>query len=356
MGGAFAGALAGLGEGMKSYGAAMQENQKMNWLAKQDEVKFEREKNLQLLRDSTQNKFTSSENQRNRDQQQAQYEGNQDFQTSEREASQKYAAQRFDVEKDAKIELLKTELSLQSSQKISDAKQAWVLTEGLSKVSRDRQVAAIKASPQFAEMSKKAQSKVLFSLEHPEAAQALTAMNKLEKFPTEEYSKAYLKGLDLWATKDDNEKAALMKKAAAHGITEEGDLADFFASNVANQATKLDRLIQEEPESKASTTTGTIVTKPLPVAQALSLAKQGKITADMVDAEAKKGTYTAEEVTQIKAAIVPSTITTSALSGPGRSGRNSGGGNVVSGSISSPFSGLQDARAKNQAYLDSLKK
>lgn len=52
----FAGAMRGLGEGMQSFSGTMREKQKMDWTAQQNQLKHERDMNLQKLRDANANK------------------------------------------------------------------------------------------------------------------------------------------------------------------------------------------------------------------------------------------------------------------------------------------------------------
>lgn len=104
------GALMGLGQGMQGYADSIKETQRQNWVAKQEQVKWERQQNLESLRAKNQKQlaeenrtFQAEQGALDRGARQVEIAGNQTFQTSEREAGERARIKEIAARADAEI-------------------------------------------------------------------------------------------------------------------------------------------------------------------------------------------------------------------------------------------------------------
>lgn len=257
------GALAGAGRGIQGYAATMRENEKMSWEAQQNAAAHERKMSIENLKQKGLNQradnemaFRTSEREAGETQSALEFDRRTGVDRENTKLAQDYAIKTQGIQFDQNLEkqqaALKTRLETTSAEELKRAKDLYTFTEDMSTAKRAEQVATLKSSAAFQGLGEKEQQTVLFSMEHPAAAQALAVMNKTDKFPIEQYRLAYSSASEQWDALDKNEKASITQGAASIGLEDPADIRDYYASDVARKATGLDRMIEQGPQGSLS--------------------------------------------------------------------------------------------------------
>lgn len=335
--GGFSGVLAGLGAGLKSYGQSMQETEKMNWLAKQDEVKFERERNLEDLRASR----AAKENQLNRDATKDNMLAGQEFTAEQNESMRTHADQRWREEKTFQADQSKAN-NARADGRIAE-EHAWQI--GREVVAFDKNGIKI-TREEFNKMTPEQQN----TLRSPEDKALADDLAKQGALIDQAATKAQeqrvaaadrLRAMDAKDGKTDPymsfqadciENGVKPSDIIGEGkpMTPEGFKA--ISEFMATQGDDWDERPFDEKVSiikdVGAIALGSGVTRKvpgqatqtpkMPVDQAKTLASKGSVTAEQVDAAVSRGTYTQQEAAEIKAMIPTADKGESAgaLSGP----------------------------------------
>lgn len=248
------GALAGLGRGLQGYATTLQEQQKMDWQSQRDAVAFERQKNLEALRNSNENTRldTKLEAERGMFQDKQKYDIERDRVAEETyqtrlEGEREYTLEQKKLDAKTRRVDLASEIAAKSKANIDSTRAAFELTKDMEVIERTKRVDELKTSEFFLSMPESKQKTVLFAAMHPESAKILSALNKIDKFDTEEYSNAYQKGLDRWDAISDSEKEPILQEAAVLGFESPAELRDYYATTQAQRSTGMERMVKDGP-------------------------------------------------------------------------------------------------------------
>lgn len=267
----FAGAMVGLGKGLQDYSTILGEKQKQDWLTQKDQVMFEREKELNRLREAANMRVAEKTNEmreageesRFTRQQAAQIgsEEREDARWGERFGMQQEAAanqfeKQFGKEKEligirnqAELEQMdkKLEMEMTKAEKFADL--------ALEKDTKKKQniYNQFMSSPEAQKLSPEARDQYGMAILQPEVYKLINGSNQdtsMKKEMMETHSISYNKGLEAWDSVPEKQQKSWDKKAKAAGLPD-GRFA--YAEYVAGQSININGLLSEKKAPSKNT-------------------------------------------------------------------------------------------------------
>lgn len=260
----WSGALAGLGQGMIGYSQILGEKQKQDWLVQRDSVMFERNKELEALRNAN-NLKTAKEQQKMSDESwdnrfvqqnaaQIGAEGREQGRWEDRfllqqAATDKAEDRRFGHEKDLlgmrqgaerSLAIFKNDLDIEKAESIADL----AIKKDIE--GKQKQLDSLMKSDMFNNASPELQEMLKLSTMHPEPFKLIAGTQKdsgMKKEMMQNYSIAYNKALESYDAVPEDKQRTWDKQAKAAGL-QDGRFA--FAEYSAAQATNLGALLDDD--------------------------------------------------------------------------------------------------------------
>ena len=178
------GAMAGLGQGMQNFSQMLNEKAKMDWMEQKDAVLFERQKNLEQLRQTHAEGLQKS----NQEWQSGRDTANQEFTANQQASNQewqsgrdnKQIASQYDLENLRNTNDLK-KIGAQQAAQIANTKAVLELTDTFEKGKEKENIAQLEKNPLYIEAPDNFKALMRMQIEDPKSAAFVQAMLSSEK-------------------------------------------------------------------------------------------------------------------------------------------------------------------------------
>lgn len=242
--------MGGLGKGLQGYAGILGEQRKLDWQTKQQDVQFQRQKNLEMLRMQNQSAeaqkgrdFDAAQGLLDREQRQSELQARQEFQTGERIAGQEFQA----GQKESGMNLNGRSLTRAEYDALDEAGKKAAEFNEVAKLEalysakgdqRKQAVADLKSSFFWERANEDEKAMMELAISNPELSSVASAVlknGKAQSIKPEQLRLAKKEAEASWKELDPEQVARAQKKAKEAGIPTE-DVKQFYMSEYIREA------------------------------------------------------------------------------------------------------------------------